>query len=63
MWYFYQIICILPLFGKQLEAIINSKYVKHLTLQVSLSDKQYIFSFSTADVITNITEGFYKILD
>lgn len=52
-------ISILPLFGKVLEALINSKLVKHQTLQDFLSDKQYGFYFSrsVADMLTVIAES------
>lgn len=40
----YRPICLLPLFGKVLEVLINSELVKYLTSQRILSDKQYCFA-------------------
>lgn len=52
-------ISLLPLFGKVLEALINSELVKHLTSWGLLSDKQYgfHFSWSTTDMLMVIAKN------
>lgn len=61
----YRLICFLPLFGNVSEALLNTEFVKHLTSQYFLLDKQYGFGFSSdiADVLTAISDFVFQALD
>lgn len=61
----YRPVSIVPLFGKVLEAMINTELDKLLIFQGFLSDKQYDFCFtmSTLDVLTIIAESVLHALN
>ena len=61
----YRPISLLPIISKVFESLINSALVSHLESHGLFSDKQYGFraSRSTTDLLTVITERFYRALD
>ena len=61
----YRPISLLPIISKVFESLIKSALVSHLESHGLFSDKQYGFraSRSTTDLLTVITERFYRALD
>ena len=61
----YRPISLLPIISKIFEALINDALVSHFESNQLFSDNQYGFrsSRSTADLLTVITERFYRALD
>ncbi|XP_047140024.2 probable RNA-directed DNA polymerase from transposon BS [Hydra vulgaris] len=61
----YRPISLLPVISKVFESLINKHLISHLESNNLLSDHQYGFrsSRSTADVLTVITDRFYRALD
>ena len=61
----YRPISLLPIISKVFESLINGALVSHLESHGLFSDKQYGFRVarSTADLLTVITERFYRALD
>ena len=61
----YRPISLLPIISKVFERLLNNHIVAHLEAHHLFSDKQYGFrkSRSTADLLTVISERFYRALD
>ena len=61
----YRPISLLPIISKVFESLINKSLVSHLESHNLLSDKQYGFRGrrSTADLLTVVTERFYRALN